>query len=288
MANSLFKLDINSWQPAIDADSQKSAITALEKGKVLFLPNLPFELEGFEQRYVDDNSILKLDSKSVKFSPQTKRLWGLPEEQINPHLTAMLERYSNYARNLIENLLPKYKANMTIGNSSFRPAEIQGRKQSPRQDDTRLHVDAFPSRPNGGKRILRVFTNAHPGEHPRTWRTGEAFADVAAKFVPQIAAPLPGSAKILQILKITKSPRTRYDHYMLQIHDRMKMDDEYQRTADQETVEFPPGSSWIVFTDQVSHAAMSGRYAFEQTFTLPVEAMADPEQSPFKILEKLI
>jgi len=46
--------------------------------------------------------------------------------------------------------------------------------------------------------------------------------------------------------------------------------------------------SWIAFTDQVSHAAMAGQYQLEQTFLLPVDAMRSPEQSPLRILERLM
>jgi hypothetical protein len=92
----------------------------------------------------------------------------------------------------------------------------------------------------------------------------------------------------LHLLGLTKALRTPYDHYMLQIHNRMKLDDEYQQTAKYERVEFPPGSTWICFTDQVSHAALAGRYLFEQTFTIPVEAMAQPELSPLKVVEGLV
>ena len=54
-----------------------------------------------------------------------------------------------------------------------------------------------------------------------------------------------------------------------------------------QTVEFPPGSTWMVFTDQVSHAAMSGQHALEQTFTLEVDGMAEPEHAPVRVLERL-
>ena len=46
--------------------------------------------------------------------------------------------------------------------TSFRPGAIETRALSPRKDDKRLHVDAFPSSPVQGRRIFRVFTNAHP------------------------------------------------------------------------------------------------------------------------------
>jgi hypothetical protein len=95
-----------------------------------------------------------------------------------------------------------------------------------------------------------------------------------------------GSGKLMQLLGITKGLRTPYDHYMLHMHDNMKGDLAYQHGARQTELRFPPGSTWIVFTDQVSHAAMSGQHMLEQTFYLPVEAMQDPRLSPLRILER--
>ncbi len=42
-----------------------------------------------------------------------------------------------------------------------------------------------------------------------------------------------------------------------------------------------------MFTDAALHAAMGGQHALEQTFLLPVEAMADPDGSPLRTLERL-
>jgi hypothetical protein len=92
----------------------------------------------------------------------------------------------------------------------------------------------------------------------------------------------------LRRLGITKRLRSDYDHFMLGLHDRMKADLDYQANASQSDVGFPPGSSWIVYTDQVSHAAMGGQHAFEQTFHLPVAGMLDPAQAPLGILERQI
>jgi hypothetical protein len=173
-----------------------------------------------------------------------------------------------------------------VARTSLRTVQISGRSISVRKDDKRLHIDAFPSNPNQGKRILRVFCNINPEGEERVWRVGEAFEKVAQTFLPKIAAPFPGAAKILQGLKITKSYRTLYDHYMLQIHDRMKLDEDYQASVPYTEIRFPAFSTWIVQTDHVSHAAMSGQHLLEQTFYLPVNAMNNPELSPLKILEK--
>jgi 3-deoxy-D-manno-octulosonic acid hydroxylase-like protein len=73
---------------------------------------------------------------------------------------------------------------------------------------------------------------------------------------------------------------------MIKIHDAMKGDDHYQKTVPQCEVRFPPNSSWIVFTDQVSHAAMSGQHVLEQTFHLPSEGIKNCSTNPLNVLEK--
>jgi hypothetical protein len=74
---------------------------------------------------------------------------------------------------------------------------------------------------------------------------------------------------------------------MLQMHDRMKGDEAFQKDSPQSRVELPAGSTWLAFTDQVSHAATHGQYQLEQTFLLPVEAMLEPERSPLRVLEQI-
>ena len=67
-------------------------------------------------------------------------------------------------------------ARSRFAGTSYRPFEVDQRKLSWRRDDTRLHVDAFPSNPIGEKRILRIFRNINPDGQPRHWRVGEDFA----------------------------------------------------------------------------------------------------------------
>ena len=63
---------------------------------------------------------------------------------------------------------------------------------------------------------------------------------------------------------------------MLQIHDRMKKNIDYQARVSFQEINFSANSTWIVFTDQVSHAALKGQYLLEQTFYLPTHAMQEP------------
>jgi hypothetical protein len=67
----------------------------------------------------------------------------------------------------------------------------------------------------------------------------------------------------------------------------MKADAEFQTQPPQTAIDFPAGSTWMAFTDQVSHAAMAGQYQLEQTFLLPVTAMEEPDRSPLRVLERI-
>jgi hypothetical protein len=137
-----------------------------------------------------------------------------------------------------------------------------------------------------GNRILRIFTNVN-SQTPRIWRVGEAFEQVAVKFLPEIQPPVPGSLLLLSLLRVVKGRRTEYDHVMVGIHDRMKANSGYQSQVRQTQIAFPPGATWACFTDWVSHAAMSGQFALEQTFYLPVSSMKCPQLSPLRVLEGL-
>src|SRR5579885_1645372 len=275
------EIGITGWEEAAPRVTE-----ALEAGKVVLAPHLHFELAEPERRFLSP-ACLDGKSKNVSYRPATGALGGASPDADRAALTAMLKRYFERASTLLGALCPEYRGKLSPGFTSFRPAEIAGRATSWRKDDTRLHVDAFPSRPNHGERILRVFANVNPRGEPRVWRVGEPFEALARRFMPQLSTPLRGSAARLAALRITKSRRSRYDHYMLELHDRMKADPDYQKHAPQETIAFPPGCTWICFSDQTSHAALSGQYLFEQTVHLPVAGMYDPARSPLRVLERL-
>ncbi len=283
----LESLNITSWQGPFSSDIVAKAADALETGRLLYAPQLPFELSEGERRFLSPDC-LDGKSKNVSFRPDSGVLKGTRcQGDERDELLGMLRRYYCQASDLLKALCPGYGNHLKPGFASFRPAEIAGRTTSWRHDDTRLHVDAFPSRPMQGLRILRVFTNVNP-QMPRVWRVGERFEQAAANFLPGIKPPRPGTASLLYWLRIVKGRRTAYDHYMLGIHDRMKADEAYQSQVAQTQLAIPPGTTWICYTDSVSHAAMSGQFAFEQTFYLPVSAMKDPERSPLRVLARLV
>ncbi|HEX4985573.1 MAG TPA: Kdo hydroxylase family protein [Burkholderiales bacterium] len=278
---------ITGWGQRPSQDEQERAILALEGGAVVLLSQLGFPLRDGEERLLSPAMVGK--SKNVSLDPARDELrGGAATDEDRRLLHGMMMRFATSSRALLRSLFPRYDAAVHQARTSFRPVEIAGRQTSWRKDDTRLHVDAFPSSPTQGTRILRIFTNINPDGRHREWRLGEPFGDAARRHLQGVPRPAWGSSQILRWLRITKAKRSAYDHFMLQLHDRMKADTAYQAQVAQIHHDFAPGSTWIVFTDQVSHAAMSGQHALEQTFHLPVSAMRDPERSPLRVLERMM
>ena len=285
--NSLKEFDFNCWDPIINSSLSDQVIAALEGGQVVVLPHLAFNLLPEEERFLSSIWSDK-KAKNISLRPNAGLRGATGSELDMLALRGMIERFASQSQQLISKILPSYTPNLTVANTSFRPFEVEARVSSYRKDDTRLHPDAFPSNPTQGTRLLRVFNNVNPDGKPRVWRVGEPFTQMAAQFLPKTKALFPLQAWLMKQLHITKRTRTEYDHRMLQLHDQVKADMDYQKNSPQQSVNFMPGTTWIVYSDQVLHAAMSGQYMFEQTFHLPVSGLKNPETAPLRVLEKML
>ena len=282
-------LDFSSWKPDLSPEAASACTLALESGQVAFLPRLDFELAE-DERYLLSPRWSDGKAKNISYDPQTHKVNHTSAQGADlDAIGRMMERFAQSTRSLVDSLFPAYRQGIRFGMTSYRPVEAAGRASSRKKDDTLLHVDAFVSRPTGGERILRVFSNINPEGRPREWRLGEEpFEKLAQDFIPRFPKPLPGSAWLMDTLGLTKGRRTAYDHYMLLLHDKGKEDSQYQQTCPKVNVGLPSGATWAVFTDVVSHAVLSGQYLLEQTYYLPVESMQDPEKSPLRTLERLL
>jgi hypothetical protein len=277
--------DIASWSPRVSPQATEAMVRELEAGAVLVLPNLAFMLEHDEKRFLDPRWS-DARAKNISFERNTIRgALGTPKDHMA--LAHMIGRFAADASALVASLFPRYAPYLKRARTSYRPHGAIARAVSWRKDDSRLHVDAFPSRPNHGERILRVFCNINPRGEDRVWRVGEQFEPMAARFLPTVRTMRPAESALLAALRVTKTRRSEYDHLMLGLHDRAKADLDYQRNSPQREVRFAPGTTWICFSDQVMHAATSGQFMFEQTIHLPLNALYEPARSPLAVLERL-
>ncbi len=273
--------------PSAPRAGSDRAAQVLEAGGVVVFPDRPFVLRQDEQALLDP-AVLAPKSKNVSLDPDTGRLGGAQVDDARRlALTGMIGRFAQTADALLAELTPHYGPALQRRRTSFRPGAIAERALSRRKDDRLLHVDAFPSNPVQGRRILRVFANIHPAGRPRAWDLGEeTFEQIATRYRTRLTAR-GRLAGVKAALGVTRARQSAYDQMMLQLHDAAKLDDAFQRSASKRRQEFPARSLWVVYTDAVLHAALSGQHALEQTYLLPVAGMRDEAASPLRILERM-
>lgn len=278
------ELSLTDWHGPYDTATKARAVEALESGAVLAFPLLRFQLSNSETEFLDarvsDGKAKNISLDHTTGKMQASSLTGESAER----LAAMIERFGAGATQLVHDLLPYTKVERA--RTSYRPVQVKGRHYSKISDDRLLHVDAFPTRPLHGRRILRFFANIAPSSE-REWKLGMPFEDFAQQFLPRVGPHFPGKSWLFDKLGVTRGRRSLYDEYMLSLHNAAKLDDTLQGDARNQTVRWRPGMCWMVFTDQALHAALGGEFALEQTFHLDVDQMAMPEKAPVKVLERL-
>jgi 3-deoxy-D-manno-oct-2-ulosonic acid (Kdo) hydroxylase len=278
----------------------------LEEGNILFFPQTPIALAEDDLRF-----LLTLEQtssglhKNLAYKPQRDEVSGADmkgaDAAASERLHRILREYSRRVTEFLESFLSPYESRWQLDYGSFRPQEEQGRDLPLRRRNDLMHTDAFPTRPTHGARILRFFNNLHPTK-TRDWITGEPFRTLAPQFTSktapqQIALPREqstltrvasaaacglGLGRVFPDLK-----RSPYDDFMMRFHNFLKENVTYQAQGKREAWSFPPGSSWMVYTDMVPHAVLAGQYALEQTFLVAPEAMVAPEHAPLNVLQTM-
>ena len=163
--------------------------SVVENGAVLSFAQLPFVLDDAERRFLDPRWA---DGKAKNISlhwPSGAMRGATGDAADLAALRAMITRYTEQSEAFALRLFPHYRGHLRRGNTSFRPVNVAGREISWRKDDRRLHVDAFPSNPMQGTRLLRVFCNVNPNGEPRKWRLGESFEAHARRYLARVNRP---------------------------------------------------------------------------------------------------
>jgi 3-deoxy-D-manno-oct-2-ulosonic acid (Kdo) hydroxylase len=285
--SSFEQIAVTQWERLFAAAEQCRALSSLEHGKVLYFPDLSFKLSE-NRDFLFESVLADRKNKNISYNPRSGSVKGtVAAERERLRLQEMIATFSATVARFVSNLLPRYAERVERGRASYRPVEIAGREYSRLKDDRLLHIDAFPSSPTRGRRILRFFSNIEPSGKPRIWHVGEPFEQFAAKFQPALGRPNAPIAWLLAAVGATRGRRSPYDQLMLRLHNAAKRDAAFQKSAPRQEMAFPAGSSWLCFTDQVVHAAIGGQHALEQTFYLDVDAMAEPARSPLKTLERM-
>ena len=269
----------------------------LESGNIVYFPGTPFSFPDEDLKFLLASKQTGASyHKNIAYRPAEDRITGLDKSvgAEADRLRGIMRGYSQRAEKFLAELLSPYAGKWKLDFASYRPLEERGRPARLRARNDLPHVDAFPTRPTNGDRILRLFTNINPTQN-RVWITSQTFDVLAPRFAKTIGLPRARSRRRIaraarafaRALHWPGARRSPYDNFMHDCHNAMKEDPAFQQSCPKQRWEFPPNSTWMVFTDFVSHAVLEGQYALEQTFILSHRAMVQAEKAPIAILEKL-
>jgi hypothetical protein len=267
----------------------------LERGDVVYFPSCPFELfQDDDHRFLLEQRLASRVHKNISYDPATGRAGGFAHQSAEQaeRLRRLLASFSNTAVGWLASVIPAYQKGWKLDRVSYRPEEEATRQLRHKARNDLLHVDAFPTRPTNGWRILRLFVNVNPSE-PRVWVTSDPFARLLERYGKEVG--LPGQRLGLGELLLSALPRlfrpgrkvrSPYDSFMRRMHDYLKSCEEFQERSTKRLWSFPPFSLWLAITDTASHAVLRGRYALEQTFFIDPATLALPDESPAALLAK--
>jgi 3-deoxy-D-manno-oct-2-ulosonic acid (Kdo) hydroxylase len=289
------------WTVRNAAEQARWYCEKLEEGDILCFPDAPFQLPQEDTAFLlSRHHSESAFHKNVSYRPVRDQLRGFSgsTQDLN-RVCDIFTRYSREVTRFLCDFLLPYATGWSLDYASFRPYEEEDRTLPLHKRNDLLHVDAFPSRPTAGKRILRIFTNIHP-EKPRVWNTGDPFQILAPQLAPEAGLVRIAQKKnalshravraVMRGLKRAGIPlvdRSAYDAFMLHFHDYLKENENFQRTTSKFEHSFAPHSTWLVFTDTVPHAVLSGQSAVEQTFLISLESLVSQQQAPIRVLERL-
>jgi hypothetical protein len=273
----------------------------LEHYRVVGFPESPLPLPPQDDlRFLRETLPPLLSRKNPSYHHESGRLSGIrAPRDIRERTSRILRAHSANVRAFLERVLPTLVPGWRVGTTSFRPMQERGREIDAHKSSERLHVDARAYGATHGDRILRFFVNANPSEE-RVWISRGPFPDVHARYAAEAGIDGPhdlrsgllnrlfsgavaGLGRLWPTIRLADT--SPYDRLMGRFHNFMKDSQAFQESPDgRVTVRFKPYSAWMVFTDSLSHACVSGQHAFIDTFIIPLRNCRFPELTPYHIL----
>lgn len=279
----------------------------LESGGIVHFPVSPVALPAAaDMDFLRRRMPAMMKKKNVSYHPEADTIFGLDgsAEEVERTRTLLQSHMADVVA-FLERAIPSLTPGWQVGTASFRPLQEKGRALSAHASNELVHVDAMAYGATHGDRVLRFFINANDRGEDRVWTTKGSFADLYARFGAEAGiAAAPGSGARLderasdrfrtwlvdQLAKLHPGAKTAldsspYDRLMRRFHNYMKDTPSFQALEDgHQTFRFAPGSAWMCFTDQVSHACIEGQHAFADTFIVPLANCRHAQRTPYAVL----
>ena len=270
---------------------------ALEDGAIVFFPQAPVPVpsaEDLEFFRAELPKLLKL--KNISYHPEAGYVRGLDaaDAATTERITRVLTAVSNDIEKFLTSRMPALTKDWTVGTCSFRPIQEKGRNLKPHASNELVHIDAGAYGATNGDRILRFFINVNPAED-RVWASKGTFPELYSRYgreagvspsahrslrkgpLDHLRTGLLNGIASLGLPAATVLDSSPYDRVMRKFHNFMKDTPAFQQDPiGHEEFRFPPFSAWMVFTDGVSHASLSGQFAFVHTSIVRLASCRKP------------
>jgi hypothetical protein len=278
---------------------------ALERSEVVYFESCPVPLPSEEDlNFLREELPAQHAVKNVSYHPESDSIPRFEASQeIEERVKQILKSHRADVEAFFRRNAPNWTPGWTVGTSSFRAVEEKGRDLKPRSNNEIVHIDAGAYGATNGNRILRFFVNVNPSVD-RVWGTKGSFAELFARNEAFVRAArgsrdrirleksvgdklytgvVNSLSKVYPLLKVIDS--SPYDRAMRRIHNYMKDTESFRSDpTGYKEIRFPPYSAWSVFTDGISHSAVSGQFALITTILVPLENFSRPELAPYHIL----
>ncbi len=282
---------------------------SLERGSIVYFPQSPVPLPAAEELSFlrqELPGLLKL--KNVSYHPEAGSVRGLDSDdaELVQRVSRILKSVSDDIAGFLTAAAPRLTDDWTVGTCSFRPIQERGRNLDAHASNELVHIDAGAYGATNGDRILRFFINVNPDED-RVWASKGSFNDLLRSHGPRARLKYESAGKdylskgpldhlwsgLVKGLSRAGMPTAKvldsspFDREMRRFHNYMKDTPAFQQEqSGHEEFRFPPFSAWMVFTDTVSHACLSGQHAFVHTSIVRLENCRLPELAPINLLRQ--
>src|SRR5690349_13018075 len=217
---------------------------AMERAEVVFFDKSPVELPSeADLDFMREGLPRELQVKNISYHPESDsipRFDAAPE--VKDRIEKILRTHGQRVEAFLRRITPDYVPGWTLGTTSFRSIEEQGRKLKPRSSNELVHIDAGAYGATNGARILRFFVNIHP-TRDRVWGTKGGFGALLGRHRELVEAAKGGRdrvtldkgpldrlysgmvtalSKVYPLFQVIDS--SPYDRTMRRIHNYMKED----------------------------------------------------------------
>lgn len=280
---------------------------AMERGEVVFYSHCPIDLPAAaDLDFMREGLPRELQVKNISYHPESDSIPRFEAElPVRQRMERILRTHGQRVEAFLRRTCPDFVPGWTLGTTSFRSIEEQGRKLKPRSSNELVHIDAGAYGATNGARILRFFVNIHPtrdrvwgtkgsfnaimSRHPELWqaaRGGKPRVTVDKTALDRLYSGFVGAAsKLYPLLRVIDS--SPYDRSMRRIHNFMKENPGFRDSRENyQEIHFPPLAAWMVFTDGISHSVLTGQHALVTTVLVPLENCRTPSLTPYHVLAR--